>query len=176
MGITGAGKSTLTRLVLSLLQPDSGEITMYLDGRSVPVSADTRCNFRYVPQGNSLMSGTVRENLLLARPSATESEMAQALHLAVADFVFDLPCGLDTVCSEKGSGLSEGQAQRIAIARALLHGGGVLILDEATSALDAVTEATLLARLNEKMNGGKTIIWITHRESVTGIADAVLKI
>ena len=87
-----------------------------------------------------------------------------------------LPDGLDTVCSEKGSGLSEGQAQRIAIARALLHSGGVLILDEATSALDRETEDELLRRLSQKVSGGKTILWITHRESVTSIADAVLKI
>ena len=122
------------------------------------------------------MSGTVRENLLLANPSATEAEMREALHLAVADFVFDLPDGLDSVCSEKGSGLSEGQAQRIAIARALLHPGGVLILDEATSALDRATEDMLLERLSKKISGGKTILWITHRESVTSIADAVLRI
>ena len=122
------------------------------------------------------MSGSVRENLLMASPSATEDDMKEALHLAVADFVLDLPNGLDTVCSEKGSGLSEGQAQRIAIARALLHTGGALILDEATSSLDAETERLLLERLSEKYHGRKTIIWITHRESVAGIADAVLKI
>jgi ABC-type multidrug transport system fused ATPase/permease subunit len=122
------------------------------------------------------MSGTVRDNLLMANPSATEDDMREALHLAVADFIFDLPDGLDTVCSEKGSGLSEGQAQRVAIARALLHSGGVLILDEATSALDRDTEDELLRRLSEKISGGKTILWITHRESVTSIADAVLKI
>ena len=176
MGVTGAGKSTLTRLVLALLRPASGSVTLYSGGRSVPAGPATRCNFRYVPQGNSLMSGTVRENLLLANPSATEAEMREALHLAVADFVFDLPDGLDSVCSEKGSGLSEGQAQRIAIARALLHPGGVLILDEATSALDRATEDMLLERLSKKISGGKTILWITHRESVTSIADAVLRI
>ena len=102
--------------------------------------------------------------------------MKEALHLAVADFVLDMHDGLDTVCSEKGSGLSEGQAQRIAIARALLHPGGVLILDEATSALDRDTEDELLLRLSKKISGGKTILWITHRESVTSIADAVLRI
>ena len=176
MGVTGAGKSTLTRLILALLRPSRGSIVLYSGDRSVPVSPATRCNFRYVPQGNSLMSGTVRDNLLLANPSASEEEMKEALHLAVADFVLELPDGLDTVCSEKGSGLSEGQAQRIAIARALLHPGGVLILDEATSALDRDTEDELLLRLSKKINGGKTILWITHRESVTSIADAVLRI
>ena len=176
MGVTGAGKSTLTRLVLALLRPASGSVVLYSGTETVPASPATRCNFRYVPQGNSLMSGTVRDNLLLANPSATEDEMREALHLAVADFVLDLPDGLDTVCSEKGSGLSEGQAQRIAIARALLHPGGVLILDEATSALDRDTEDMLLQRLSQKVSGGKTILWITHRESVTSIADAVLRI
>ena len=176
MGVTGAGKSTLTRLVLALLRPASGSVVLYSGDKTVSASPATRCNFRYVPQGNSLMSGTVRDNLLLANPSATEAEMREALHLAVADFVLDLPDGLDTVCSEKGSGLSEGQAQRIAIARALLHPGGVLILDEATSALDRDTEDLLLQRLSQKVSGGKTILWITHRESVTSIADAVLRI
>ena len=176
MGVTGVGKSTLTRLVLALLRPADGSVTLYDGVRAVPASPATRCNFRYVPQGNSLMSGTVRDNLLLANPSASEEEMKEALHLAVADFVLGLPDGLDTVCSEKGSGLSEGQAQRIAIARALLHSGGVLILDEATSALDSETEDELLRRLSQNVSGGKTILWITHRESVTSIADAVLKI
>ena len=176
MGVTGVGKSTLTRLVLALLRPAAGSVTLYDGVLAVPASPATRCNFRYVPQGNSLMSGTVRDNLLLANPSASEEEMKEALHLAVADFVLGLPDGLDTVCSEKGSGLSEGQAQRIAIARALLHSGGVLILDEATSALDRETEDELLRRLSQNVSGGKTILWITHRESVTSIADAVLKI
>ncbi|MBR6212994.1 MAG: ABC transporter ATP-binding protein [Bacteroidales bacterium] len=176
MGVTGAGKSTLTRLMLALLRPTSGSITVYDDEVSATVSPATRCNFRYVPQGNSLMSGTVRDNLLMANPSATEEEMKEALHMAVADFIFDLPDGLDTLCSEKGSGLSEGQAQRVAIARALLHSGGVLILDESTSALDRDTEDELLRRLSKRLSGGKTIIWITHRESVTSIADAVLRI
>ena len=176
MGVTGVGKSTLTRLVLALLRPASGSVVLYSGTETIPASPATRCNFRYVPQGNSLMSGTVRDNLLLANPSATEDEMREALHLAVADFVLDLPDGLDTVCSEKGSGLSEGQAQRIAIARALLHPGGVLSLAEATSALDRDTEDMLLQRLSQKVSGGKTILWITHRESVTSIADAVLRI
>ena len=176
MGVTGAGKSTLTRLVLALLRPASGSVVLYSGDKTVPASPATRCNFRYVPQGNSLMSGTVRDNLLLANPSATEDEMREALHLAVADFLLDMPDGLDTICSEKGSGLSEGQAQRIAIARALLHPGGVLILDEATSALDRDTEDLLLQRLSQKVSGGKTILWITHRESVTSIADSVLRI
>ena len=171
-GITGAGKSTLTKLILALLQPQKGEILL----NGTPVCAGTRCNFMYVPQGNSLMSGTIRENLLLADASATEEEMREALRCAAAEFVFDLPAGLDTVCSEKGAGLSEGQAQRIAIARGLLQKGGVLILDEATSAVDAVTEQLLLQNLSSKYKGAKTIIFISHREAVTSCADEVLKI
>lgn len=171
-GLTGAGKSTLTKLILALLQPQEGEIL--IDGK--PVCAATRCNFKYVPQGNSLMSGTIRENLLMADSEATEEQMRDALHCAVADFVFDLPEGLDTVCSEKGAGLSEGQAQRIAIARSLLQKGGVLILDEATSAVDAQTEKTLLDNLKERYCGHKTILFISHREAVTDSADAILKV
>ncbi len=171
-GITGAGKSTLTKLILALLQPQKGEILL----NGTPVCAGTRCNFMYVPQGNSLMSGTIRENLQLADASVTEDEMREALRCAAAEFVFDLPAGLDTVCSEKGAGLSEGQAQRIAIARGLLQKGGVLILDEATSAVDAVTEQRLLSNLASKYKGVKTIIFISHREAVTSCADEVLKI
>lgn len=176
MGLTGAGKSTLTRLILGLLKPTSGQIRLYNDEESVPADVNTRCNFMYVPQGNSLMTGTIRDNLLLANPNATEQQMIDALHTAVADFVLTLPHGLDTICSEKGGGLSEGQAQRIAIARALLHEGGILILDEATSALDMETEKTLLERMNKSLDGERTILWITHREAVTSIATGILKI
>ena len=177
VGETGAGKSSLFRIILGLLKPSEGSVSLYTeDGRSLPAGASARCNFLYVPQGNSLMSGTIRDNLLFANPSATEQQMKAALHTAVADFVFELPQGLDTVCSEKGSGLSEGQAQRIAIARALLHTGGILILDEATSALDVQTEKILLERISSALRGTKTIIWITHREAIAGISDNVLRI
>ena len=125
---------------------------------------------------NSLMSGTIRNNLLMADPRASEEQMKEALHLAAADFVTELPDGLDTSCAEVGNGLSEGQAQRIAIARALLRPGGVLILDEATSALDADTEEQLLSRLAQRFHGAKTIICITHRPAATSYADAVLRI
>lgn len=175
MGITGAGKSTLIKLLLALLEPSEGSIEIY-DGKCrTRVSPATRVNFMYVPQGNTLMSGTIRENLLLARPDASEEQMREALHRAVADFVLDLPQGLDTICSEKGAGLSEGQAQRIAIARALLHEGGVLILDEASSALDSATESTLLERISGTQSD-RTIIWITHREAIAGIASQTLNI
>lgn len=140
----------------------------------VPVSPATRCNFMYVPQGNSLLSGTIRDNLLLARDDASEEELRETLHLSDADFVFDLPLGLDTPCSEVGRGLSEGQAQRISIARALLRRGGILILDEATSALDAATEETVLSRIHAKFAGTKTIICITHRPAALALCDTHL--
>lgn len=176
LGPTGAGKSTLIRLILALLKPTEGRITLYSGDASVNADSHTRSNFMYVPQGNSLMSGTIRNNLLMASPEAGEDQMREALHLAAADFVMDLPDGLDTSCAEIGNGLSEGQAQRIAIARALLRPGGVLILDEATSALDASTEEQLLSRLAERYHGVKTIICITHRPAATTFADAVLHV
>lgn len=177
VGSTGAGKSTLVRVIMALLPPDSGTVTLYdAAGTSVTSGVRTRCNFMYVPQGNSLMSGTIRENLLLARPDATDEELHEVLHLAAADFVYDLQDGLETTCAEIGAGLSEGQAQRIAIARALLRPGGILVLDEATSALDADTELELLERLGARYRGSKTILCITHRPAATSYADSVLKL
>ena len=171
-GPTGIGKSTLIRLILGLLKPSEGSVT--IDGH--PAGAALRENFLYIPQGNSLLSGTIRSNLLMARPSATEEECREALDTAVAQFVFDLPEGLDTPCGEVGDGLSEGQSQRIAVARALLRKGGVLILDESTSALDAATEAQLLQNLHTRFHGQKTILFISHREAVTRAADAVISV
>lgn len=169
LGETGAGKTTLIRLILALLKPNAGTVEMYSDGQSLPVSARTRCNLVYVPQGNSLFSGTLRWNLQLGNPAATDKQMAEALHLACADFVFSLPNGLDTPVGEGGSGLSEGQAQRIAIARALLRRGTILLLDEATSALDQQTETQLLENLIEHHSHlpvQPTLIFITHRPAV----------
>lgn len=171
-GPTGIGKSTLIRLVLGLLKPSAG--TVLIGGH--PASAALRGNFQYIPQGNSLLSGTIRSNLLLAAPDATEEEMKTALEDAQAPFVFDLPDGLDTPCGEDGSGLSEGQCQRIAIARALLRPGGILLLDESTSALDSVTEARLIERLESKYKGRKTVIFVSHREKVISHADNIVTI
>ena len=165
-GTTGAGKSTVIRLILALILPDKGTIEFYSRSGSAKASPRTRCNIVYVPQGNTLISGTVRSNLLLGNPEATEEEMQKALHIAAADFVLQLPEGLDTVCGETGAGMSEGQAQRIAIARGLLKNGGVILLDEPTSALDPDTERTLLKRLSEE-ESGKTIIIVSHSPSVT---------
>ena len=165
MGPTGAGKSTLIRLAMGLLKPVEGSVGVF--------SMDS---YMYVPQGNSLMSGTIRENLLLGKADAGEEEMAKVLHTAVADFVFDLPDGLDTRCGEIGSGLSEGQSQRIAIGRALLHDGAIIILDESTSALDSATEDQLITNLCEEYGGKKTVLFISHRERVSGSADYILNI
>ncbi len=172
MGPTGKGKSTLVKLVMGLLYPSEGSITVGGERSGVAF----RGNFMYVPQGNSLLSGTIRENLLLANANASEQDMWRVLCQARADFVKDLPEGLDERCGEAGSGLSEGQSQRIAIARALLHPGGVLILDEATSALDADTEKELLNSLYSEYHSSKTILFISHRETITGYSDSVLKL
>ena len=174
LGETGAGKSTLMRLMLGLLSPDRGDVVLY-GSASVPASAATRCNIVYVPQGNTLMSGTIRENLLLGDPDASDGMLADALYLAAADFVADLPDGLDTLCGEKGSGLSEGQAQRICIARSLLRKGGLLLLDEPTSALDTETEELLLTRLTSNL-GGRTMIIVTHRTATADLCNSKLKI
>lgn len=177
VGETGAGKSTLMRLMLALLKPDAGSITLYDKEVSLPASVSTRCNFMYVPQGNSLISGTVRENLLLGNPEATDEEMTQALHLAAADFILERIEGLDTPCSEKGAGLSEGQAQRIAIARALLQPGNILVLDESSSALDEETERQILHNLSQQSTlDRKTIIWITHHAQVSQYMERCLQL
>ena len=166
VGPTGEGKSTLIRLLLGLLTPDSGRIVFYdTDGNECEMKSSLRRLFCYVPQGNSLMSGTVRDNLLLGKPDATEEEMREALHLASADFIFSREEGLDTSCAEQGNGLSEGQAQRIAIARALLQPGRITLFDEACSALDDKTESQILNNLDKILNQ-HTLIWITHDNSV----------
>ena len=176
IGETGIGKSTLIKLLMSLLQADSGKITLYdLKGDCADASSRTRCNMVYVPQGNTLFSGSIRENLLMGKPDADESQMREALHRAAADFVDRMPEGLDSQCFEAGGGLSEGQAQRIAIARALLRPGSILLLDEFSSALDPETEELLLERLNDG-SSDKTMIFITHRERVADYCDSILRL
>ena len=176
IGETGIGKSTLIKLLMSLLQADSGRITLYdMKGDCAEASSRTRCNMVYVPQGNTLFSGSIRENLLMGKPDADESQMREALHRAAADFVDRMPEGLDSQCFEAGGGLSEGQAQRIAIARALLRPGSILLLDEFSSALDPETEELLLERLNDG-SSDKTMIFITHRERVADYCDSILRL
>ena len=174
LGETGAGKTTLVRLILALLRPQEGKVSIYNKVESQNLSSRHRCNFVYVPQGNTLMSGTIRDNLRLGKLDATDEEMVMALHKSCADFVLDLPQGLDTLCSEQGGGLSEGQAQRIAIARSLLRNRSIMLFDEATSALDPETERQLLQ--NILASHDKTIIFITHRPAVVDYCDQVLRI
>ena len=175
VGETGVGKSTLIRLMLALLKPVGGRVVLYDKAQEVSASAATRCNLVYVPQGNTLFSGSVRENLRMGNPDATEDEMKAALETAVADFVFSLPDGLDTRCGEGGSGLSEGQSQRIAIARGLLRPGSILLLDEFSSSLDPETEQKLMDNLTKKA-AGKTMIFITHRERIAQLCERTCRI
>ena len=174
LGETGAGKTTLVRMILALLQPQQGKVEIYHGAASQTLTPRHRCNFVYVPQGNTLMSGTIRENLRLGRLDASDEEMLEALHTSCADFVSELPEGLSTYCSEQGGGLSEGQAQRIAIARSLLRDRSVMLFDEATSALDPETERQLLRNILSEHD--KTIIFITHRPAVIDYCDQTLKL
>lgn len=179
LGETGSGKTTLIRLILALLPPMEGRVEFYNGNLSVKASPRTRCNLVYVPQGNSLLSGTVRSNLLLGRPDATEQEMWDALELAEAGFVKESDEGLNLPVGEGGQGLSEGQAQRIAIARALLRPGSVLLFDEATSALDEDTEARVLDNLmgrNAESPVPYTVICVTHRPAVTTHCNQLLRL
>jgi len=172
LGETGAGKTTLVRMMLALLHPRQGSVEIYNERESRTMSPLMRCNFVYVPQGNTLMSGTIRDNLLMGRLDATEEQMWEALRMSCAEFVGELPQGLDTVCAEQGGGLSEGQAQRLSIARALLRDRPIMLLDEATSALDPETERQLLR--NILADRSKTVIFITHRHSVLDYCDQTL--
>jgi ABC-type multidrug transport system fused ATPase/permease subunit len=179
LGETGSGKTTLVRLLLSLVRPQEGSIEIYAETRqdgpiAYPLSPLHRCNFVYVPQGNTLLSGTLRDNLRIGAPDATDGQMLEALHTACAHFVDELPNGLDTVFAEQGGGLSEGQAQRISIARALLRPGSVILLDEATSALDAATERQLLDNILRGQQ--KTVIFVTHRQAVTEYCDQTIRV
>ena len=176
MGATGIGKTTLFRMMLAFIKPNAGEIAIF--GNNTPetiVDEEARQHFVFVPQGNTLMSGTVRYNLQLAKPEATEEEFRQVLHVAMADFVYDLPNGIDTSLGERGIGLSEGQAQRIAIARGLLRPGAILLLDEISSSLDEQTEHELFSRLFDYCKD-KTMIFITHRPAVSQLCDDVIRL
>lgn len=173
LGETGVGKTTLVRMILSLVRPQDGKVCIYNNEKETEVSPLTRCNFVYVPQGNTLLSGTIRDNLMLGNPEATDEMMREALEKSCAGFVMQLPDGLETKISESGGGLSEGQAQRIAIARALLRNRSVMIFDEASSALDPDTERKLLE--NILRDNDKTVIFITHRHAVVEYCMQVLR-
>lgn len=169
-GISGIGKSTMIKMLMGVLKPQCGDISAHLDdGTDIPINTSTRALFAYVPQGNLLMSGTIRENLLLAKADATDAEILDALRVSSAKFFDELPDGLDTVLGERGNGLSEGQIQRLAIARAVLCGAPVLLLDEATSALDEETEREVLENIMKLP--GKTCICISHRSAARSVCD-----
>ena len=169
-GSSGAGKSTLLKLMLGIFCPQRGKMTLQSELGEVELDRSMRRLFAYVPQGNLLLSGSLRENLTIVRPQATEAEIAEAVRVSAMDeFLGQLPHGLDTVLGENGAGLSEGQAQRLAIARGVLSGAPVLLLDEATSALDAETECKVLERL--KALPGRTCIAVTHRSAAVELAD-----
>ena len=157
------------------MSPAGGSVSLVCSGERRGVSPRTRCNFTYVPQGNTLFSGTIRDNLLMGNPAATDDDIRRALSAAEAGFVYSLPAGIDTRIGEQGGRLSEGQAQRIAVARALLRQSHVLLLDEATSSLDVATESRLIANLRRECRG-KTFIIVTHHEAVAAACDAVLRL
>lgn len=174
-GISGIGKSTLTKLLLGVFPLDSGEIYLKLkNGTRLPVDTNTRRFFSYVPQGNFLLSGTIRDNIAFINENASDEDIWRAVRFACADFVAELPKGLNTVIGEKGLGLSEGQVQRIAIARAILSDAPVILLDEATSALDEMTEIRLLE--NIKKLSDKTCILISHKKAANEVCNKEVRI
>lgn len=173
-GPSGEGKTTLLRLLLGIVQPKGGTLDLCSNtGENLPIGADTRGLFSYVPQGNTLFSGTIEENLRLIRPDATQEDIEQALEIACAkDFVEQLPLGLQTPVKERGGGLSEGQLQRLCIARALLSNAPILLMDEATSALDLAIEQQVLQNIMASTQG-RTCILSTHRPSTLNISDKI---
>ena len=174
-GPSGIGKSTILKLLLGIFRPNHGELYLQCGNDRVILDRSTRGLFAYVPQGNLLLSGTIRENLTLVRPEATEAELEQAIHVsAMEEFLPLLPQGLDTRLGENAAGLSEGQAQRLSIARAVLGGAPILLLDECTSALDARTEQIVLQRLKELP--GRTCIAVTHRPAAIELCDWRLEV
>ena len=174
-GPSGIGKSTLLKLLLGIFRPDSGGVYLDCGTENIRLERSTRRLFAYVPQGNLLLSGTLRENLTIARPDADEEAIRQAVYVSAMDeFLPGLPLGLDTVLGESGAGLSEGQAQRLAIARAVLSGAPILLLDECTSALDADTEHKVLQRIRELPD--RTCIAVTHRPGAVALCDWRLEV
>jgi len=177
VGPSGEGKTTMMRLFLGLILPEKGNAVLRdREGNEVPMNADTRQFFSYVPQGNTIFSGTIADNLRLIKQDATDEEVIEALKIACAwDFVEKLPEGINSPVGEKGRGLSEGQAQRIAIARAILRDAPIMLLDEATSALDVETERKVLRSIIQK-KPNKTCIVATHRPSVLTMCQRVYRV
>ncbi len=175
VGESGIGKSTIIKILLGFLKPQSGAVAVHTDRTDISISTATRPLFTYVPQGNMVLSGTLLQNLTIGDESATQNDVARAIRLAcLEDTVDALPQGLQTVIGERGVGLSEGQIQRLAIARALISRAPILLLDECTSALDAHTEQQLLRNLRSLTD--RTIVFISHKEAVIHQADDILEI
>lgn len=173
-GFSGIGKTTLFKLMLGFHTPDSGSLTAELEGESIPLNADTRCLFAYVPQKNMLLSGTIRENIAFCCDGVSDEAIWSAAEVAdVAEAIRQQPNGLDTVLGEGGSGLSEGQLQRLAIARAVLSGAPILLLDECTASLDETTEERVLQRLRALSD--RTCLCITHRPAARHICDRTIE-
>lgn len=169
-GISGIGKSTLIKLLLGVISPKEGSITLKINGQDMPCGKYSRPLFSYVPQGNLLLSGTIREAVSMVADNATDEEIMAAAEISCcADFIQKLPQGLGTYIGEKGFGLSEGQIQRLAVCRAILSGAPIILLDEATSALDEETEATLLQNIRNMK--GKTCIIISHKRAASEICN-----
>lgn len=177
VGPSGEGKTTMIRLILGLVRPQSGDVTLCAaSGESVPMNTETRHLFAYVPQGNTILTGTIAENMRMVKEDATDEEIIEALKVACAwDFVEKLPDTINSNVGERGRGLSEGQAQRIAIARAILRDAPILLLDEATSALDVTTERTVLRNIVQQ-HPNKTCIVTTHRPSVLNLCQRVYRV
>ena len=172
-GESGVGKSTALKLLLSIFKPQTGEIYLQCDGKKIPVNEASRSLFSYVPQGNLILSGTIRENITFANGDVSEDAIIQSAKVAqIWDFINGLEKGLDTEIGEKGLGLSEGQAQRISIARAILYDAPVLLLDEATSALDSQTELALLQAIREMTD--KTCVLVSHKQAAFDFCDRVI--
>lgn len=177
VGPSGEGKTTMIRLILGLIKPQQGSaVIVASDGRSVPLNAETRHLFAYVPQGNTILAGTIAENLRIVKEEATDEELIAALKVACAwEFVEKMPKGIDSEIGERGRGLSEGQAQRVAIARAVLRDAPILLLDETTSALDITTERKVLKNIIQQ-RPNKTCIVTTHRPSVLSLCKRVYRV
>ncbi len=174
-GASGVGKSTLVKLLLGVYQPSQGHIYIDAVDGNIEVDNATRTLFSYVPQGNMIFSGTLKDNVTFIKEDATDEQIERALKISCAyDFVKNLPNGLNTIVGENGVGLSEGQVQRVAIARAVLCNAPVMLLDEATSALDEQTEANLLENLKEIE--GITLIIVSHKKAAAAICNKRIKV
>ena len=171
-GESGSGKSTIFKIILGLYEPQNGDITV---NGNIPLDTSLRGLFAYVPQGNMVLSGTIRENITLCNESVSREDLIKAAKAAeIYELISSMPEGFDTVISERGGGLSEGQIQRIYIARALLTDAPVLLLDEATSALDEATETKVLS--NIKALNGKTVLFVTHRNTSLKVCDKIIRV